>query len=252
MTRRGLAVWFLGLGLAGCGVAPLETLQLDPRSLAAGLIAHWTFDDGSGPTVADRSGFGHDGILAGGTWVRDGQFGGALRLSYGDTVTVNAFPQATQSWTVSFWTRASTAQLQADADANDTSTILSTETVFSGGWQVHMDSRPNYRRYDVAYWAGSTVSDYVVVFCDCITPDEWIHLTAVFDYASRSLTLFQGTAAVDHLSMPVAILKGQDTLLMGAWNQQGRFLAGDLDDIAIWNRALAPAEIAVISRQPPP
>ncbi|HVV16042.1 MAG TPA: LamG domain-containing protein [Polyangia bacterium] len=233
-------------------MAPLEAVQLDPRSLAAGLVAHWTFDDGSGTSVTDHSSNGHNGILAGGNWLHDGQFGGALRLLYGDTITVNSFPQATPSWTVSFWTRASAAQLQADAAGNDTSTILSTETVFSGGWQVHMDSRPNYHRYDVAYWAGSTVSDYVVVFCNCITPDTWTHLTAVFDNAAKELSLYQGTAEVDRLAMPVPILTGQDTLLMGTWKQGGRSLAGDLDDIAIWDRALTPPEIALISSQPPP
>ena len=247
MTRVWLAVWLLGV--VGCGVAPLEAVQLDPHS---GLVAHWTFDETSGATVADDSGSGHNGTLAGGTWLHDGRFGGALRLTYGDTVTVNAFPQATQSWTVSLWTRVSQAQLQGNADNDDTSTILSTETVFSGGWQVHLDSRSNYHRYDVAYWAGSTVNDYVVVFCDCIMPGRWVHLTAVFDNASRSLSLFQGTAVVDARPMPVPILPGQDTLLMGTWNQGGRSLAADLDDIAIWNRALTPAEIALISRQPPP
>lgn len=254
MTGRWFAVWSIGAvaALAGCGVAPLEAVQLDPRSLASGLVAHWTFDDGSGTTVADHGASGHNGTLAGGSWLRDGEFGGALRLEYGDTVTVSSFPQATQSWTVSFWTRESAAQLQTDADADDTSTILSTETVFAGGWQVHLDSRSNYHRYDVAYWAGSTVNDYVVVFCNCITPDRWIHLTAVFDDAARALSLFEGTTEVDRLTMPVPILTGQDTLLMGTWNQGGRSLAGDLDDIAIWSRALTPAEIALISQQPPP
>lgn len=249
MKRAWLAACVLA---AGCGVAPLEALQLDPRSLADGLMVHWTFDETSGTTVADRSGHGHDGTLAGGSWVRDGQFDGALRLSYGDTVTVSSFPQATANWTVSFWTRASAAQLQTDADGNDTSTILSTETVFSGGWQVHMDARPSYNRYDVAYWAGSTVNDYVVVFCDHVVPDRWTHLTAVFDNSVRALSLYLDTTVVDRRSMPVAIQPGQDTLLMGTWNQGGRSLAGDLDDIAIWNRTLTPAEIAVISREPPP
>jgi hypothetical protein len=74
----------------------------------------------------------------------------------------------------------------------------------------------------------------------------------VFDNDVRTLSLFQGTAEVVYLSMPVPILAGQDTLLMGTWNRGGRSLAGDLDDIAIWSRALTPPEIALISSQPPP
>jgi len=39
---------------------------------------------------------------------------------------------------------------------------------------------------------------------------------------------------------------------MGIWNQTGRLLAANLDDVAIWNRALDSAEIEIISRQAVP
>jgi len=39
----------------------------------------------------------------------------------------------------------------------------------------------------------------------------------------------------------------------GRWKvlSANRFLAGTIDDFAIWNRALSPAEAALLSMQPP-
>ena len=48
------------------------------------------------------------------------------------------------------------------------------------------------------------------------------------------------------------ILPGDSTLYIGRWNQNVRFLSATVDDFAIWSRALGAAEIAIISRQPPP
>jgi len=237
--------------LAGCGAGPLDAVTIDPRSLAAGLVAHWTFDEGSGAVVGDRSGNGHDGQLTGGAWTPSGHFAGALTLTSGDHITVPNFPQATPGWTVSVWTKTSAEQLAAGA-AEEGETILTTENVFAGGWQVHLDNRPGYQRFDAAYWAGSSANDYVVVFCNCIEADRWIHLTAVFDADARQLTMHHDGVLVDRRTMPMPILPGDSTLYIGRWNQNARFLSATVDDFAIWSRVLDSTEIAVISRQPPP
>jgi hypothetical protein len=248
--RRSIVIPALAALVTGCGATPLDAVAVDPRSLAIGLVAHWTFDEGSGVVVGDQSGNGHDGQLTGGTWTGTGRFGGALELALGDFVTVPDFPQATPSWTVSTWTQASPTQLAADT--SDTATVLSTENVFAGGWQVHLDARAGYKRYDAAYWAGSTVNDYDVVYCQCIVESQWVHLTAVFDDAAGQLSLYQDDVVTDRMNLPIPVFPGDSTLYMGKWNMNGRFLAADLDDVAIWSRALTAGEIAVLSRQAPP
>lgn len=236
------------LGAAGCGPGPLVAVTVAPGSLLNGLIAHWTFDEGTGTVVGDHSGSGYDGELTGGTWTAAGRFGGALTLASGDHVTVPDFPQATANWTVSVWTKSTSAEL---ADTADIETILSTEDVFAGGWQMHLDNRPNYNRFDAAYWAGAEINDYVVLYCDCIAADTWIQLTAVWDSNAEQFTLYRNGAAVDHARMPSPILTGDTTLIFGTWNMLNRFLAGTIDDFAVWNRALSPAEAALLSMQPP-
>jgi len=234
---------------AACGSAPVDVVAIDPASLTSDLVAHWTFDDGAGTQVGDSSGNAHHGVLTGGTWMSDGRFGGSLYLSLGDFVSVENFPDATASWTVSVWTKTSDADLAAIT--TEPSTLIGAETVFAGGWQMHLDNRPGFLQFDAAYWSGPEQMDYVVDFCACIEADRWIHLTAVWDADISKMTLYHGDVAVDQRPMPTPIKTGDSTLLMGTWNMKNRFLVGAIDDFAIWKRALGPPEIAALSRQPP-
>ena len=250
VTHGGRRRSLLGLlaAIVSCGGQPLDAVSIDPRSLNTALVAHWRFDEGSGVAVGDSSGNGHVGELTGGTWSPTGRFKGALALTTGEFVTVKNFPQATASWTVSLWVKTSAAQLAVDQ--TDGATILSTENVFEGGWQLHLDNRPGFERYDAAYWVGPNSSDYVVVTCGCIEIDRWVHITAVFDSQAKQLTLYRDGIPTDQKSLPAPILPGDPTLYMGTWNMHSRFLTGVVDDFAIWSRALDPGEIAVLSRQP--
>jgi hypothetical protein len=137
------------------------------------------------------------------------------------------------------------------ASTSDISTVIGAEMVFAGGWQIHLDNRPNDRRFDAAYWSGPNTTDYVLTYCPCIEADRWIHLTAVWDASVGKTTLYLDDQAVDQSPMPTPILTGDSTLYMGTWNMFNRFLVGDIDDFAIWGRALQPAEIAAISHQSP-
>ncbi|MFL5303962.1 MAG: LamG domain-containing protein [Polyangia bacterium] len=243
------ALIFAGLGLGGCESVPLDALTIDPGSLSRDLVAHWTFDATGGTNVADSSGNGYEGTLTGGTWISSGRFSGALSLASGDSVAVAGFPQAAASWTVSVWLRMSAAELAASTA--DFSMIISTELQYAGGWEIALDNRPSYQRFDASYFAGATVNDYVRTVCACIEADRWIHLTSVWDGAAEKLTLYRDAQAVDEVAMPSPIQTGNAALYMGKWTQSGRHLAADIDDFAIWRRALQGPEIAALSRNPP-
>src|SRR5262249_30338935 len=57
-----------------------------------GLVAAYSFDEGSGTTVVDRSGNGHAGTISGATWTTAGKYGGAL--SFNGTNAVGTIPDA--------------------------------------------------------------------------------------------------------------------------------------------------------------
>ena len=56
-----------------------------------GLVAAYSFNEGTGTTVADASGRGHTGTISGATWSTQGRFGNALSFDgVNDMVTVNS------------------------------------------------------------------------------------------------------------------------------------------------------------------
>ena len=62
-----------------------------PPSQAAGLVAAYALDEGSGTVAADASGNGNAGAIIGATWATEGRFGGALRFhGTGEVVRVPA------------------------------------------------------------------------------------------------------------------------------------------------------------------
>jgi hypothetical protein len=250
--------WIFGLSALGawfataCGEARLDAVELPPlagqKELGEGLVAHWALDDAPGEIALDSSGNGHDGVVGGGTWISDGRFGGGLRLTPGDAVAVVRFPNATPNFTVSTWIRLSSEQLAMNDDT--WVAILSTENFADGGWQLNIDNRLSRPRFDFAYWAPPFMG-YLFVECECVEPDRWIHLAAVVDVETNRVTLYTDGSIGDEETRPSDIPPGDSTLYFGRWNMGERLLSGDLDEVAIWNRALTADEIAALRELPP-
>jgi hypothetical protein len=242
--RAAVLLW----PIVGCSEAPLDAVGLPPQIVTDGLVAHWSFDEASGTVAEDGSGNSHDGQLSGGTWIEKGRFAGGLRLAAGDVLSVADFPAATPSWSVSLWIRLSTEQLAANSDTF--TEILSTENIGSAGWQINIDKRLAQPRFVFSYWAPPLMG-YVGTECSCVETGAWIHLAAVVDVDANRLTLYVDGTVADQATRPSDILPGDSTLYFGRWNMGDRLLNGDLDDVAIWARALKPEEITALTRQSP-
>jgi Concanavalin A-like lectin/glucanases superfamily len=246
--RAAVSAAVLMLPIMSCSEAPLDAVGLPPRVLTDGLVAHWPFDEAGGTVARDGSGNGHDGQLNGGAWIADGRFAGGLRLAAGDVLSVADFPAATPSWSVSLWIRLSNEQLAADSDTF--TEILSTENIGSAGWQINIDKRLAQPRFVFSYWAPPLMG-YVGTECSCVETGAWIHLAAVVDVDANRLTLYVDGTVADQATRPSDILHGDSTLYFGRWNMGDRLFDGDLDDVAIWARALTPEEITALTRQSP-
>ncbi|HZU83992.1 MAG TPA: LamG domain-containing protein [Polyangiaceae bacterium] len=264
MTRRG-ATWLAatasacalawGWGLGGCDSHPLDVLGPSPLSYL--LMAHYTFDEDGGATVHDHSGNGHDGVLSGGAFVPDGRFGGALRLGgnldggVGDYVVVDPFPDAPRSFSVSAWVR-------WNGQPDDFETVLSKEAVFDGGWQLNLET-------DAGAGAGAAIGShfafwdpqagdggaYVLVRAP-VTRGAWTHLVAVLDGDVHTLSIYVGGQLAQRIPADHPISPGTSALWIGRWAGARRFLAGDLDDVALYGRALSSTEVLELEQHPPP
>ena len=244
MTRIGAAA--LGAAVLGaCTAGPLDAIALGPNSLADGLLAHYTFDEGSGSTVVDHSGNDRDGALTGGTWIPDGEFGGALRLGGSDYVTVANFPNMLSSLSVSAWVR--TSSMPTDGYE----TVVSTEIVFQGGWQLNLDKTTSDTAVHEAFW-DTVRATYTYYECPCMPLGQWAHLAMVVDGDAHTLTMYVDGQVESVTPAPNPMTPGSAVLYIGRWSMQDRLLVGDIDDIAIYNRALASAEVQSLGQMPPP
>jgi hypothetical protein len=232
----------------GCGEAPLDAVRLPSDAIADNLVAHWNLDDDSGSLARDVSGHGYDGGLRGGSWIADGQFGGALRFAAGDGITVEGFPNATPNWTVSLWIRLSDEQLAVNSETF--TTILSTETLTAGGWEVNLDRQLAQPRFVFSYWA-PPLTNYIGTECSCVKPGGWHHVAAVVDANADRISLYSDGTVTDQATRPSDIPPGDSTLRFAQWNMSGRLFTGDLDDVIIWRRALTAQEVAAITDRSP-
>jgi hypothetical protein len=246
MRCVSVAVGLLALG--ACAPSPLEVVEIDPMTLTDGLVAHWTFDEGSGTAVHDHSGNGHDGKQSGGTWLASGRFGGALHLDAGASVSVDGFPDATASWSVAAWVRLTDATPTTEAFK----TVISNEVELQGGWEMNIDRTTTQPGAHFGYWEGQVAAAYYRTTCICMSFGEWTHIAASVDADAGTISLYVDGVLGDSLPTTTAILPGSTTLYMGKWTGDARLLVGDLDDILVYRRSLLPAEVTELSQSSPP
>ncbi len=231
--------------ITACDSHPLDATTVVPTTLTDGLLAHYTFDEGVGTTVVDHSGNRHDGTLTGGRWIPDGEFGGALHLGGSDYVTVDNFPNARSSLSVSAWVRST------DMPVDGFETLLSTELVFEAGWELNLEKLDSGQTIQSAYW-DPLIKGYTHFDCPCMPSGRWVHLVSILDGVAHTLSVFVDDQLVGVVSAPDPISPGEPSLLIGTWSGAQRFLVGDIDDIAIYSRALVPEEVTGLGAHPPP
>jgi hypothetical protein len=234
---------------SGCTAAPIEVATLPTVSLTNGLMAHWRFDEGVGYVANDSSGNGRTGFVAGPGWSWiPGQLGGAMHFSGVDYVTVGGFPRATPSYSVSAWVMIPASELGVPI-AN----IVSTETL-GGGWGLFEKLGTGQPTYVFRYANYAAPQGYVSATCTCVVPGVWTHLAGVLDADAATLTLYVGGTAMTVPTGGLTILPGSTVLDIGqSASLSPTFpIAGALDDIAIYSRALVAEEVAELSLGPAP
>ncbi|HEY3319276.1 MAG TPA: LamG-like jellyroll fold domain-containing protein [Planctomycetota bacterium] len=212
-----------------------------------GLVAHWTFDEGSGTTAADSSGNGYDGTLVNGPIWTTGLMGPSDLQFDGVSSYVNV-PNAPDlgggSFTVAAW-------IYPDSDNAIT---------FVSKWDGPMDRR----QFDFNITSNRVVGFQVMqsnqatpyaVGIQRILPGRWYFVTAVADTAASQLRIY-----VNGQPEPLGNTPGWNGTLINCSTglNLGRKLDGNLpwqgkiDDVRIYNRALSQTEIQALIPQFPP
>jgi hypothetical protein len=217
----------------------LQVEQLEDRCVLSGLVAAYSFAEGSGTAVGDASGHGNVGTISNATWVQ-GKYGTALKF----TGATNSYVSIPDSPSLDL-----KAGLTLEAWVNPSS--LSSPDL---NWCAAVaKDHPSSASLDISYalYAATGTStppgehlllanDVGVSATSKLTLNKWTFLTATYDGASMEVyvngTLVKSKAQTGSITDDNGALK-----IGGDWS--GEMFTGMIDEVRVYNVALTATQI---------
>jgi hypothetical protein len=236
LTSTYFFVLFILLGAACVSMVPEATAAgLVRTSNNLGLVGYWSFDDATGTKATDFSGRGNTGTLTSmepSDWM-SGKRGSALTFDGVDeyvSVTDAAVLNVDSNFSLTAWVKLSTSG--QDNAVYDSGTQ-------SQRWLVQIESggKIDFVERNIADNLSNTA----------LVPNIWYHIAIVKSGDSgTNLTLYlngvaDGTASVGSVTTPSGDKR------IGGWTENNdQAFNGAIDEIRLYNRALAVSEVAAL------
>jgi hypothetical protein len=202
-----------------------------PPPIPPGLVAAYGFNEGLGTSVADASGNGNLGTIAGATWTVDSKFGQALSFDGNDRVNINDSNSLdlTTGMTLEAW-------IKPSASSTVFTTVILKERPGGLAYAQYVDSTTHANVYvNVGGEAG--------VSSPAVLPlNVWTHVAVTFDGAM--MRVFVNGAQVATRARSGSLLVSTGALRIGGnaiWTAES--FRGVIDEVRIYNRALSATEI---------
>jgi hypothetical protein len=238
--RKKLVQNALRLGLLALAVLVAgATAHLAPPGIAAagtGPVAAYSFDAGSGSTVADATGNGNTGTINNATWSASGHSGSALSFNGSNawvTVPDNASLDLTTGYTLEAWVKptAANGQWRAAVIKEDPA-----QSELDYGLYGLTDSGPPSAHVLVGnppdtYLRGTTAPPL----------NSWTHVAATYD--GTTLRVYANGVQQASKAVSGAIDTSTGALRIGGNSIWGEWFAGLIDDVRVYNRALTTTEL---------
>jgi hypothetical protein len=196
-----------------------------------GLVAAYSFDEGSGTTVFDKSAYGNNGTIGNATWTASGKYGNALvfdGVSALVTIPNSASLQLSNAMTLEAWVNpghVSSVWRDVIYKADDNYYLEGT----SGNQSVPGD--------------GGTFgsSDVVLYGTAALLVSTWTHLAATYD--GTTMRLYVNGVQVASQPQTGMIAASTSPLQIGGDNIYFQFFQGTIDEVRVYNVALTAAQI---------
>ncbi len=199
-----------------------------------GLVASYSFEEGTGTTTNDASGNNNRGTLSNATWTTSGKYGNAL--AFNGTNSVVNIPDAaslrlTTAMTLEAW-------VYPTAAGNQWRTVVMKEVANELSYALYANEDVDVPAAYVRI--GSTSRR--VGGASALPLNTWTHLAAT--YASGALRIYVNGTLVSTQSVTGSIASATRPLRIGGNTVWGEYFAGRIDEVKVYNRALSAAEIA--------
>lgn len=214
--------------------ALIASLQMPDKS-TQGLVAFWSFDEGSGQKLVDKTGHGHDGTLVKDPkWV-EGKFGGALSFDGSQYVQIaipGDFILGESNFTLSVWAKSRVGGCMFSKTQKDGAWVMNGKSFFigfEGGKTLGFDS------HSIATIGGN----------QGVADDRWHHLAATFKKGVNELKLYVDGKEDWSGQLPLQADVADHEIRLGAGPAGARMshYIGLLDEFAVYKRTLDPSEI---------
>lgn len=210
-----------------------------------GLVAAYSFDEGSGSTVADASTAANNGAISGATWTTQGKFGSALSFDgVNDWVTVNdaASLDLTIGMTLEAWVYPTSVSGKRDIFLKE-GTGVDIYNLYASNWRGSPESN--------VFVGGSNRTTEGAA----LAANVWTHIAGT--YNGTILRLFLNGVEVASSTVSGSISTSSGPLRIGGNSIWGEFFEGWIDNVRIYNRALTLTEIQAnmntpVGSPPPP
>ncbi len=221
-------------------LTPAEVQQL--YNWAPEPVGWWRFEDGSGTSIADSSGYGATGTIygAGYSWTA-GKFGKALDLSNStcaDAGNPNQL-QVTGDLTLSTW-------VNTDALAGTQNMINKRSGSAKNAYDIKINSNGKVQ-FDISP-DGTTTNIVSVSSNTVLSPNVWYYLTGVYTHSSIMAIYVNGVLDNSKTtSIPGAIFNPVIDLNLGGAtciSKPVNTLNGTIDDARVYNYARSQSQIA--------
>ncbi|HUV62732.1 MAG TPA: LamG-like jellyroll fold domain-containing protein [Sedimentisphaerales bacterium] len=221
-------VFLLGLSFSGVAAAA------DPSH-----VAWWKLDETSGTRAEDSSGFGNHGTLLGDVaWVA-GRLGGAWQADgNGDHIEVPDNPSLniSDAVTVSAWVYASASGSRELIEKGGTG-----GQAWGNAYSIRMSN------LIVQFHGHASDPPLGLSSKNTIPQNEWVHIAATFDLRAegnnQKIYINGIMDAENRNELPLTVVASPLLIGADAYGTRRYWWSGGIDDIHIFNRALAEAEI---------
>ena len=199
----------------------------------SGLMFYFSLNTNTN-TVPDDSGNNHTGTVYGATWTTNGISGGAysfdgsddyIRAPYTDTDTFQG------SFSLSVWAYVN--------NCDNNPGILGTYSAVSANYINYLQPQPDG---EIAFMLAAP---WLTLYSGTTYPTGWHHIVAVRDVDADKVYLYVDDACAAETTDTTTSTPAPSFVEIGKYpGQAAQYLNGDVDEIRIYNRALAASEVS--------